>query len=95
MIISPGSITKSKPKGANSLNPSTVWQSTQNNNRTATQNANFGPGVSFNGGDTWTDRGRRASCQAVPGSLNPTDRVGFYAPMALNTGFTQPANVIY
>ncbi len=76
-------------------NPSTVWQSTQNNNRTATQTASFGPRVSFNAGDTWTDRGCRASCQAVPGSMNPADRVGFYAPMALNTGFTQPANVIY
>jgi uncharacterized protein (TIGR03437 family) len=76
-------------------NPSTVWHSFQNSSRTATQNASFGPRVSFNSGDTWSDRGCRASCQAVPGSMNPADRVGFYAPMALNTGFTQPANVIY
>ncbi|MGH9939501.1 MAG: hypothetical protein ACREAM_24945, partial [Blastocatellia bacterium] len=76
-------------------NPSTVWHSFQNNGRTATQNSSFGPRVSFNGGDTWTDRGCRANCQAAPGSMNPTDRVGFYAPMALSVGFTQPANVIY
>jgi len=76
-------------------NPSTVWHSFQNNSRTATQNSSFGPRVSFNGGDSWSDRGCRASCQATPGSMNPTDRVGFYAPMALSSGFTQPANVIY
>ncbi len=76
-------------------NPTTVWQSTQNSSGTATTGASFGPRVSFNAGDTWSDRGCRASCRPVPGSMNPSDRVGFYSPMALSTGFTQPANVIY
>jgi photosystem II stability/assembly factor-like uncharacterized protein len=36
-------------------------------------------------------------CPAVPGRLNPTDRVSFYAPMAQHTGFNHPTfgNVIY
>ncbi|MGH9839682.1 MAG: hypothetical protein ACREEM_12950, partial [Blastocatellia bacterium] len=75
--------------------PATVWQSTQNSSGTATTGASFGPRVSFNAGNTWSDRGCRASCRPVPGSMNPSDRVGFYAPMALSTGFAQPANVIY
>jgi uncharacterized protein (TIGR03437 family) len=76
-------------------NPSTVWHSFQNSSGSATSAPSYGPRVSFNAGDSWTDRGCRTGCQAVPGSFNPTDRVGFYAPMTLNTGFTQPANVIY
>jgi uncharacterized protein (TIGR03437 family) len=70
-------------------NPSTVYHSFQNSS------GNFGPRVSFNGGDTWIERGCR-NCAAAPGRMNPTDRVGFYAPMALHTGFTEPpGNVIY
>jgi uncharacterized protein (TIGR03437 family) len=78
-------------------NPNIVWQSTQNQNRTATQNPSFGPRVSMNNGNsgTFTDRGCRSSCQATSGSFNSMDRVGFYSPMAQHTGFTQPGNVVY
>jgi photosystem II stability/assembly factor-like uncharacterized protein len=76
-------------------NPSTVWHSFQNSSGTATTGASYGPRVSFNAGDAWSERGCRASCRPVAGSMNPSDRVGFYSPMTLNTGFTQPANVIY
>ncbi len=77
--------------------PNIVWQSQQNQNRTATQSASFGPRVSLNNGNsgTFTDRGCRASCQPVPGSMNPDDRVGFYGPLAQHTGFTTPGNVVY
>jgi uncharacterized protein (TIGR03437 family) len=76
-------------------NPSIVYHSFQNSSQSATAGASFGPRVSFNGGDTWIERGCR-SCTAAPGRMNPTDRVGFYAPMALHTGFTAPpGNVIY
>jgi uncharacterized protein (TIGR03437 family) len=76
-------------------NPSIVYHSFQNNSQSGTTTASFGPRVSFNGGDTWFERGCR-NCTAGPGRMNPTDRVGFYAPMALHTGFTRsPGNVIY
>ena len=76
-------------------NPSIVYHSFQNNSQAGTTTASFGPRVSFNGGDTWFERGCR-NCTAGPGRMNPTDRVGFYAPMALHTGFTRsPGNVIY
>lgn len=76
-------------------NPNILWQSYQNNSKTTTQSASFGPRVSTNAGTSFTDRGCRASCQAIPGSMNPEDRVGFYSPMAQHTGFTQPQNVVY
>ncbi|MBI1763925.1 MAG: hypothetical protein HYR56_21075 [Acidobacteria bacterium] len=78
-------------------NPNIVWQSQQNQSRTATQSASFGPRVSTNSGNsgTFTDRGCRASCQPVPGSMHPDDRVGFYGPLAQHTGFTTPGNVVY
>ncbi len=75
--------------------PNIVWHSFQNNNQAGTTTASFGPRVSMNAGDTWAERGCRASCTATPGSMNPTDRVGFYSPMNLHTGFTEPNNVIY
>ena len=76
-------------------NPNIVWQSQQNQGRTSSQNASFGPRVSTNGGNSFTDRGCRASCQPVPGSMHPDDRVGFYGPLAQHTGFTTPGNVVY
>ena len=76
-------------------NPNILWQSFQNNNKTSTQSASFGPRVSTNAGTSFVDRGCRASCQAIPGSMNPEDRVSFYSPMAQHTGFTQPQNVVY
>jgi uncharacterized protein (TIGR03437 family) len=58
----------------------------------------FGPEVSFSSGNigTWVDR-RCRNCAAQPGNMNSSDRVQFYAPMALHSGFTQPpnGNVIY
>ncbi|HZS07159.1 MAG TPA: hypothetical protein VFD58_20150 [Blastocatellia bacterium] len=75
-------------------NPTTVYHSFQNTNTGGT-NPDYGPRVSSNSGTSWTDRGCRG-CTATQGNLNPTDRVGFYSPMALHTGFTQaPGNVIY
>ena len=75
-------------------NPTTVYHSFQNYSG-ATRTADFGPRVSFNSGDSWTDRGCR-DCAAAPGNMNPTDRVQFYAPLALHKGFTQSSgNVIY
>ncbi len=75
--------------------PNIVWHSFQNNNQSGTTAPSFGPRVSMNAGDTWAERGCRASCTATPGSMNPTDRVGFYSPMNLHTGFTEPNNVVY
>jgi uncharacterized protein (TIGR03437 family) len=55
----------------------------------------FGPAVSFDGGNDWSFVGCRR-CVASPGGFNPLDRVAFYAPMALHTGFTGAnGNVVY
>lgn len=75
-------------------NPNIVWQSTQSNGASGTTTASFGPRVSINGGNNFTDRGCR-NCSAVPGQMNPGDRIRFYSAMNLHTGFTQPNNVIY
>lgn len=74
--------------------PNIVWQSTQSNGASGTTTASFGPRVSINSGTSFTDRGCR-NCQAVPGRMNPTDRIRFYSAMNLHTGFTEPNNVIY
>src|SRR5438128_5868809 len=59
----------------------------------------IGPQLSVNGGQSWVNRGCFGACMsqaAQPGNFNPTDRVGFYAPMVLHTGFTGAnGNVIY
>jgi uncharacterized protein (TIGR03437 family) len=55
----------------------------------------IGPAVSEDGGNDWNFVGC-SRCTAQAGRFNPTDRVAFYAPMALNTGFTGPnGNVVY
>jgi uncharacterized protein (TIGR03437 family) len=55
----------------------------------------IGPAVSTDGGNDWNFVGC-SRCTAQQGRFNPTDRVAFYAPMALNTGFTGPTgNVVY
>jgi uncharacterized protein (TIGR03437 family) len=71
-------------------NPTTVYHNFQSGT------GSYGPRVSFNSGSNWTDIGCR-NCAAVPGRLNPTDRVSFYSPMAQHAGFTQApsGNVIY
>ena len=58
-----------------------------NLNNSGGRSAEMGPRISTNGGRTWSDRGC-FGCAARPGNLNPADRVGFYAPMALHAGFT-------
>ena len=72
--------------------PNIVWHSFQNSSGT---NPDYGPRVSLNGGGSWTDRGCRSGCTGAAGQMKPTDRVGFYSPMNLHTGFTEPNNVIY
>ncbi len=53
------------------------------------------PHVSLNGGLSWQFIGCD-ECTATPGGFNPTDRVKFYAPMALNPAFTGGSgNVVY
>ena len=53
------------------------------------------PRRSLNGGLNWSFIGC-TNCSATQGRLNPTDRVKFYAPMALNPAFTGAnGNVIY
>ncbi|MEO6725984.1 MAG: hypothetical protein ABIP14_11880, partial [Blastocatellia bacterium] len=77
-------------------NPQVLYHTFFNaNNADNDGRAQIGPEVSLNGGSSWSRRGC-FGCSAVQGSINPTDRVGFYAPMALHTGFTgQNGNVIY
>ena len=78
-------------------NPSIVYHTFYNQNNSS-GSADFGPEVSFNGGSqgTWVDRGCRG-CSSTVGKMNPSDRMGFYSPMALHPGFTAPpnGNVIY
>ena len=54
------------------------------------------PVRSTNGGNTWQNIGC-STCSSTPGTkFSPTDRVAFYAPMALNPAFTgSSGNVIY
>ncbi len=77
-------------------NPQVLYHTFFNaNNADNNGRAQIGPEVSLNGGTSWSRRGC-FSCSAVQGGINPTDRVGFYAPMALHTGFTgQNGNVVY
>jgi photosystem II stability/assembly factor-like uncharacterized protein len=56
----------------------------------------MGAAISFNGGDSWADFVGCLDCSASQGNINPNDRVSFYAPMALHTGFTGASgNVVY
>ena len=56
---------------------------------------NLSPVRSLNGGQSWSNIGCR-SCSVVQGRLNSSDRVSFYAPMALNSAFTgATGNVVY
>ncbi len=53
------------------------------------------PYLSLNGGASWQFIGCN-SCTATQGGFNPSDRVKFYAPMALNSAFTgSSGNVVY
>jgi uncharacterized protein (TIGR03437 family) len=77
-------------------NPQVLYHTFYNANRTDNGgSAQIGPEISFNAGSSWSRRGC-FGCSVVQGNINPTDRVGFYAPMALHTGFTgQSGNVVY
>lgn len=53
------------------------------------------PSRSLNGGQNWQFVGCNG-CSAIQGGFNPTDRVKFYAPMALNPAFNGAnGNVVY
>jgi uncharacterized protein (TIGR03437 family) len=53
------------------------------------------PHLSLNDGLSWQSIGCN-DCATTPGEFNPTDRVKFYAPMALNPAFTgSSGNVVY
>jgi uncharacterized protein (TIGR03437 family) len=76
-------------------NPAVMYHTFFNQTRSNSSPAQMGPEISTDGGDTWQRRGC-FGCQETQGNINPTDRVGFYAPMALHPGFTgQSGNVIY
>lgn len=76
-------------------NPMTMYHTFFNQSNSDGQRPQLGPEVSTNGGNTWT----RAGCfNCEPGidRIQPGDRVGFYAPLALHPGFTGVSgNVIY
>ncbi len=76
-------------------NPDVVYHTFFNQNNANGTSPQIGPEISFNGGNSWARRGC-FGCTAQMGGFNPADRVGFYAPMALHTGFTGAGgNVVY
>jgi uncharacterized protein (TIGR03437 family) len=76
-------------------NPLLMYHTFFNENNQDGARALIGPELSQDGGNTWTRRGC-FGCTAQQGNFNPADRVAFYAPMALNTGFTGAnGNVVY
>jgi uncharacterized protein (TIGR03437 family) len=78
-------------------NPQVMYHTYFNVNNQDSLGAVIGPAVSTSGGalGSWFFRGCQ-DCTAQPGGFNPADRVAFYAPLALNTGFTGAnGNVVY
>lgn len=76
-------------------NPSVMYH-TYYNVRNFGDGAVMGPVISTNGGLTWNERGCFGCATPVKDKLNPNDRVAFYAPMALNTGYSGAnGNVVY
>ena len=70
-------------------NPSVMYQTFFNST------GYISPRLSLNGGQSWQFIGCD-ECATTPGEFNPTDRVKFYAPMALNPAFTGGnGNVVY
>lgn len=64
-------------------------------NKTTSGTVIIGPNLSTDGGNSWSFVGC-SFCTAQIGGFNPSDRVSFYPPMALHTGFTGTSgNVIY
>jgi uncharacterized protein (TIGR03437 family) len=75
-------------------NPQVLYHTFFNQNNVGAT-AQIGPRLSQDGGNTWLRRGC-FNCGVAQGNFNPADRVAFYAPMALNTGFTgENGNVVY
>jgi uncharacterized protein (TIGR03437 family) len=78
-------------------NPQVMYHTYFNLNNQDSSSAVIGPAVSTSGGalGSWVFRGC-LGCSAREGGFNPSDRVAFYAPMALNEGFTGAnGNVVY
>lgn len=76
-------------------NPMVMYHTFFNQNNADSRRSQIGPEISLNGGNTWARRGC-FGCAAQQGGFNPSDRVSQYAPMALNSGFTETSgNVIY
>jgi uncharacterized protein (TIGR03437 family) len=78
-------------------NPQVMYHTYFNVNNQDSFGAVIGPAVSTSGGalGSWAFRGC-LDCTAREGGFNPSDRVAFYAPMALSTGFTgSNGNVVY
>lgn len=76
-------------------NPQVLYHTFFNQSNAGGERAQIGPEISLNAGNTWVRRGC-FGCSMQQGNFNPADRVGFYAPMALHTGFSgQNGNVIY
>lgn len=79
-------------------NPQVVYHTYYNlNNQDSGGAAVLGPAVSTSGGvlGSWVFRGCDR-CAAQQGGFNPSDRVAFYAPLALSAGFTGAnGNVVY
>ncbi len=70
-------------------NPSVLYHTIYNNT------GFISPYLSLNGGQSWQFIGCDG-CGTAQGNFNPTDRVKFYAPMALNPAFTSSSgNVVY
>lgn len=70
-------------------NPSVLYHTVYN------ETGQLTPYLSLNGGDSWQFIGCN-KCSATQGNFNPTDRVKFYAPMALNPAFTgSSGNIVY
>ena len=76
-------------------NPQVMYHTYFNENDAFDGQAQIGPRVSLSGGSSWIRRGC-FGCTTIKGNFNPKDRVAFYAPMALNSGFKGAnANVVY
>ena len=76
-------------------NPQVMYHTFFNQNNVDGARASMGPEISRDGGQSWARRGC-FGCSAGAGRINPSDRVGFYAPLALHSGFTGTSgNVIY
>ncbi len=78
-------------------NPQVMYHTYFNVNNDGGERALLGPAVSLTGGglNSWRFRGCNG-CTAQPGGFNPSDRVAFYAPLALSTGFNGAnGNAVY